>query len=81
MQTFEVRYRAVIKTIQTDSNYKKFPLKGDKELKWFNTISFKLWDKQISKDQFISEGLKRFPGYKESFEYLRMKPSLHATGL
>ncbi len=73
MQAFEVKYRAVIKEIQNDSSYKRIPLAGNKDLKWFNTMAFQLWDKQITKDQFVSEGLGRFPDYKKSFEYLANK--------
>ncbi len=73
MQAFEVKYRATIKEIQNDSSYKRIPLDGNKDLKWFNTMAFKLWNKQTTKDQFVNEGLNRFPGYKKSFEYLANK--------
>jgi len=69
MKAFEDKYTIVIKGIQNDSSYKKIPL-VDSDIVWFNTQAFLLWNKKISKDQFVNEGVSRFPKNKESFEYL-----------
>ncbi len=72
MQAFEDKYTIALTDIQNDSRYKKIPL-ANSDVVWFNTQAFLLWNKKLSKDQFIDEGVSRFPKNKESFEYLADK--------
>ncbi len=72
MKAFEAKYTAVLEGIKNDSSYKKVPL-VNRDVEWFNTQNFLLWNKKISKDQFIKEGVSRFPENRESFEYLSDK--------
>jgi len=75
VKAYEAKINEVIKKIQADPSYVRIPLDTKEDLDWFLTQSFLYWDKKKSRDEFISEGVKRFPDYKSSFEYLadRMK--------
>jgi len=67
---FEKKFTQVLEDIKKKDGYKKLPLEDEEDLAWFINLSFKLWDKQISKAEYITVGEKKFPGYKETFEYL-----------
>ena len=70
VKAFERKFNAVIKVVKKKDGYKKIPLKKSADQQWFIRESFKLWDKQIAKDQYVSNGEKKVPGYKSSFEFL-----------
>jgi hypothetical protein len=56
-----------------DPNYKRIPLDTKEDQSWFTSVAFLLWDNQITREAFISEGITRFPEHKESFEYIAKK--------
>ena len=68
VKAFEKKLTSVAETLPKEPGYKRIPLDTQTEQEWFTTQAFLLWDKKMSKDQFVTEGEKRFPGYKESFE-------------
>ncbi|GIT98080.1 hypothetical protein [Sulfurovum sp. TSL1] len=51
-------------------NYKHLPLTEEADFDWFYIETYALWDKNVTKDQFIQNGLQRYPAYRESLEYL-----------
>ncbi|MCF6222404.1 MAG: hypothetical protein L3J34_01620 [Flavobacteriaceae bacterium] len=72
MKAFEAKYTTVLEGIKNDSSYKRVPMENS-DVVWFNTQAFLLWNKKISKDQFVKEGVSRFPESGASFEYLADK--------
>jgi len=70
VKAFEAKINEVAKTIQADPAYVRIPLDTKEDLQWFTNIAFIYWDKKISREEFINEGLLRFPDYKGSFEYV-----------
>ncbi|MFV1983046.1 MAG: hypothetical protein ACC657_05845 [Thiohalomonadales bacterium] len=73
VKAYEKKLNTVVKEIKKNSDYKKIPLDSKKDQEWFNSQAFLLWDKKKSQKQFVDEGVARFPGYKESFEFLAVK--------
>ena len=67
---FEKKFAQVLDDLDKKDDYKKVPLDGTDDTEWLVRQSFKLWDKQISKEAYISAGEQKFPGYKQSFTYL-----------
>ncbi len=57
---------------KNDSNYKSFRSDLDtvekKEL--FNNLMYRLWDRQITRDQFIAQGVAAFPTHRYEFIYI-----------
>jgi len=70
VKAYETKINEVVKIVQADPNYVRIPLDTKEDADWFLTQSFLYWDKKNSRDEFIAEGVKRFPDYKSSFEYL-----------
>ncbi len=54
--------------IKSDANYKKLDLSTPELKEWFTDITYKLWDNQITQEQFIATGLEKFPNRRYEFE-------------
>ncbi len=66
---FEHKFSAAISQARADSNYKAIPLaKTDQQ--WFYDESHQLWEKKITKEQYVADGAKQYPGYEASFAEL-----------
>ena len=67
---FENRLSSVVATVKADPNYKSIPLTSSADRVWFYNECQALYDKKISKEQYVAEGAKQFPGYEASFTRL-----------
>lgn len=67
---FDTRMSSVIAHVQKDPDYKKIPINSNAERQWFSQESQALFEKKISKDQYLADGNKQFPGYEASFAKL-----------
>ena len=63
---FDARMDALITHVKDDPNYKRLPLKTTADREWFNKESEALFSKKITKEQFVADGAKQFPGYEAS---------------
>lgn len=68
-EAYENTMKKIASGIQDDPNYQRFSLDTDEKKAWFKKLTFQLWDRQITREQFIQEGLKRYPnnGYEFNF--------------
>jgi hypothetical protein len=64
---FEARMSALLDHVKTDPGYKRIPLQTTNEREWFYKESESLFEKKITKEQFVADGSKQFPGYEASF--------------
>ena len=62
--------RKVGEQIKADPNYQKFGLSTDEDKNWFTDLTYKLWDGQISRGEFIASGLEKYPGHSYEFELI-----------
>ncbi len=60
--------KIVGKDIKRDANYKRLDLSTPELKNWFTDITYKLWDGQMSRGQFIAAGLEKFPDRSYEFE-------------
>ena len=67
---FENRLSSVVATVKADPNYKSIPLNSSADRVWFYNECQALYDKKISKEQYVADGAKQFPGYEASFTRL-----------
>lgn len=67
---FDNKMAAVIKTVKADPNYKSIPLDSSSDRQWFFSECEALYSKKITKEQFVADGAKQFPGYEASFSQL-----------
>jgi hypothetical protein len=63
---FDQRMHAMTQQVNADPNYRKLPLDNKVDREWFYYQTEALYAHKITKDQFVSEGGKRFPGYEAS---------------
>jgi len=61
---------AVAKSTKLDPNYKKLSLNTPEEKAWFQKLMYRLWDRQITRAQFIAEGVAKYPDHKYEFTYI-----------
>ncbi len=53
-----------------DPKYKKMALTTTEEKEWFHDLMYRLWDRQITKNQFIAEGVAKFPTHRYEFNFV-----------
>lgn len=68
-EAYENTMRKIASGIKDDTNYQRLALNTPEKKEWFKKLTFRLWDRQITRQQFITEGLKRYPnhGYELNF--------------
>jgi hypothetical protein len=62
--------RKVASGIKNDPNYNRIALDTPQKKAWFRDLTYRLWDRQITKYQFISEGLSKYPTHKYEFNFV-----------
>ncbi len=67
---FDNKMSSVIAHVKADPNYKSIPLGSSVNREWFFSQSEALFNKKISKEQYVADGAKQFPGYEASFSEL-----------
>jgi hypothetical protein len=64
---FDNRMSEMVAAVKADPNYKRIPLASTSDKQWFYDQTEALYTKKITKEQYVSEGAARFPGYEASF--------------
>jgi len=66
---FDTWFTAVKHKIEKDDNYKKIDFDNDHDIEWFMTLLFKVWNKNITHEEFLKEGIAAYPNNRSAFEY------------
>jgi len=53
-----------------DPNYHRMALNTQEEKEWFKFLMYRLWDRQITKAQFVAEGVARYPEHRYEFNFV-----------
>jgi hypothetical protein len=61
---------AVAKSTKQDRHYHRIALNTTEEKRWFKDLMYRLWDRQITRKEFIRQGTARYPGHKYEFTYI-----------
>jgi len=61
---------AVATSTKSDPNYHRMALDTPERKAWFKNLMYRLWDGQISKSQFISEGISKYPTHTYEFTFV-----------
>ena len=64
---FDSKMSSVIAQVKADPNYKSIPLNTPADREWFFNECEALYKNKITKEQYIADGAKQFPGYDASF--------------
>jgi hypothetical protein len=53
-----------------DPKYNRMALDTTEKKEWFQNLMYRLWNRDISKGQFISEGLAKYPTHRYEFNFI-----------
>jgi len=67
---FDNKMSSVIAHVKADPNYKSIPLATTADRSWFFDECEALYKKKITKEQYLADGARQFPGYDASFNEL-----------
>ena len=67
---YQQTMRSVASGIKHDSNYRRITLNTPEKKEWFRNLTYKLWDRQITRYQFMAEGLAQYPTHRYEFEFV-----------
>lgn len=62
--------RTVGLSTKKDPKYKSFGFKTTEEKIWFRNLTYAYWNRDITKNQFISKGLAKYPTQRYEFTFV-----------
>ena len=69
MAKFKPVMTKVALSTRNDPKYNKMTIQpADKE--WFQLLMYRLWDRQITRTQFVTEGVSRYPGHNYEYNFI-----------
>lgn len=69
-ERFQKDMIAVATSTKDDPNYHRMALDTPQKKAWFRNLMYQLWDGQLTKQQFVAEGLRAYPDHKYEFEFI-----------
>ena len=70
LEKFHPVMTQVALSTKKDPKYKKMALTTQEEKEWFHDLMYRLWDRQITKNQFIAEGVAKYPTHRYEFAFV-----------
>jgi hypothetical protein len=67
---YEKTMRSVASGIKTDPNYHRIVLNSSEKKEWFKSLTYRLWDRQITKEQFMQQGLAKYPSHRYELQFI-----------
>ncbi|MCD6213109.1 MAG: hypothetical protein J7J02_09025 [Sulfurovum sp.] len=69
---FKAKQREVGLSTKKDPNYHSpmSEIKAKNKKDWFNNQMYRLWDRQITRNQYITESVSEFPNHKYEFTFI-----------
>ncbi len=69
MAKFRPVMTEVALSTRNDPNYNKMTIRQE-DKQWFQDLMYRYWDRQITRAQFVSEGISRYPGHNYEFAFI-----------
>ena len=66
-ERFKYDLAEVAKLVKSQPNYRSIGLDSPEEKAWFSTLTYRLWDRQITRHEFITETTRRYP--QKTYEF------------
>jgi hypothetical protein len=67
---YQQTMRSVASGIKHDTKYQRIALDTTEKKEWFKTLTYRLWDRQITRHQFMAEGLAKYPSRRYEFQFV-----------
>jgi len=69
-EAFQTTMIKVAESIKDDTKYNKMALDTVEKKRWFKDLMYRLWDRQITRNQFITEGVSFYPTHQYEFNFV-----------
>ena len=69
-ERFHKTMKEVALSTRENPKYNRMALETPEKKEWFKTLMYRLWDRQITRNQFISEGLAKYPTHQYEFAFI-----------
>ena len=69
-EAYQKTMRNVASGIQNDPNYQRITLDTPEKKAWFKDLTYRLWDRQMTRSEFISEGLRKYPDHRYELNFV-----------
>ena len=69
-ERFHKTMKEVALSTRDNPKYNRMALETPEKKEWFKTLMYRLWDRQITRNQFISEGLTKYPTHQYEFAFI-----------
>lgn len=69
-EAYQNTMRSVASGIAGDPNYHRIALDTPEKKAWFKDLTYRLWDRQMTTSQFMSEGLSKYPEHQYEFNFV-----------
>lgn len=69
-EIFQRTMHSIGSNIQNDLAYQRIDFETAEEKKWFKTLTYRLWDRQITRQQFLAQGLEKYPQHEYEFNFI-----------
>jgi hypothetical protein len=67
---YNITMKKVGRSTLNDPKYQRIALDTAENKIWFKTLTYKLWDRVITKREFVKEGTAKFPDHRYEFEFI-----------
>ncbi len=67
---YQQTMRTVASGIKDDSRYQRIALDTPEKKEWFKRLTYRLWDRQMTRYQFMTEGLAKYPSRRYEFQFV-----------
>lgn len=69
-KVFKKAMREVALSTRNNSRYTKIELNTPEKKMWFKNLMYLLWDRQITRNDFIAQGLEEYPKHAYEFSFI-----------
>lgn len=69
-EAYENTMRKIAAGIQNDPNYQRISLNTPEKKAWFKNLTYRLWDRQITRDTYMREALAKYPTHGYEFNFI-----------
>ena len=68
--SYQETMRNIAAGIKDDPQYDRIALDTEEKKAWFKSLTYRLWDKQITSEAFMIEGLDKYPTHEYEFNFI-----------
>jgi hypothetical protein len=67
---YQKSMKSIAAGIKHDPKYRRIALNTPQKKAWFKMLTYRLWDRQITRYEFMSQGLAQYPSHRYEFSFI-----------